>query len=51
MLKSRPCKIVEMPISKSGKHGHAEVYLMGIKMFSGRYYVRLYAYGSATRKT
>ena len=25
MLKSRPCKIVEMTTSKTGKHGHAKV--------------------------
>lgn len=25
MLKSRPCKIVEMSTSKTGKHGHAKV--------------------------
>ncbi len=25
MLKSRPCKIVDMSTSKTGKHGHAKV--------------------------
>lgn len=25
MLKNRPCKIVEMSTSKTGKHGHAKV--------------------------
>ena len=25
MIKSRPCKIVEMSTSKTGKHGHAKV--------------------------
>jgi hypothetical protein len=25
MLKSRPCKIMEMTTSKTGKHGHAKV--------------------------
>ena len=25
MLKQRPCKIVEMSTSKTGKHGHAKV--------------------------
>lgn len=25
MLKGRPCKIVEMSTSKTGKHGHAKV--------------------------
>lgn len=35
MLKSRPCKIVEMSTSKTGKHGHAKVHLVGIDIFSG----------------
>ncbi|CAM4924326.1 unnamed protein product [Rotaria socialis] len=25
MLKSRPCKIMEMSTSKTGKHGHAKI--------------------------
>lgn len=25
MIKARPCKIVEMSTSKTGKHGHAKV--------------------------
>ena len=25
LLKSKPCKIVEMSTSKTGKHGHAKV--------------------------
>jgi translation initiation factor 5A len=25
MLKNRPCKIMEMSTSKTGKHGHAKV--------------------------
>ena len=27
ILKGRPCKIVEMSTSKTGKHGHAKVYI------------------------
>jgi translation initiation factor 5A len=38
MLKSRPCKIVEMSTSKTGKHGHAKVHLVGIDLFSGKKY-------------
>jgi len=26
VLKNRPCKIVDMSTSKTGKHGHAKVY-------------------------
>ena len=36
MLKSRPCKIMEMSTSKTGKHGHAKVHLVGIDIFTGK---------------
>uniref|UniRef100_UPI00358E08D4 eukaryotic translation initiation factor 5A-1 n=1 Tax=Myxine glutinosa TaxID=7769 RepID=UPI00358E08D4 len=36
MLKARPCKIVEMSTSKTGKHGHAKVHLVGIDIFNNR---------------
>lgn len=29
VLKGRPCKIVEMSTSKTGKHGHAKVSVFG----------------------
>jgi len=35
-IKSRPCKIVEMSTSKTGKHGHAKVHLVGIDIFTGK---------------
>ncbi|KAK7577991.1 hypothetical protein V9T40_010196 [Parthenolecanium corni] len=38
MLKSRPCKIVDMSTSKTGKHGHAKVHLVGLDIFSGKKY-------------
>ena len=38
MLKSRPCKIMEMTTSKTGKHGHAKVHLVGIDIFNSKKY-------------
>uniref|UniRef100_A0A8C4R5B3 Eukaryotic translation initiation factor 5A2 n=1 Tax=Eptatretus burgeri TaxID=7764 RepID=A0A8C4R5B3_EPTBU len=38
MLKYRPCKIVEMSTSKTGKHGHAKVHLVGIDIFTNKKY-------------
>lgn len=38
MLKARPCKIVEMSTSKTGKHGHAKVHMVGIDIFTGKKY-------------
>lgn len=38
VIKERPCKIVEMSTSKTGKHGHAKVNLVGIDIFTGRKY-------------
>jgi translation initiation factor eIF-5A len=37
-LQSRPCKIVEMSTSKTGKHGHAKVHLVGIDIFNAKKY-------------
>src|ERR1700733_1006539 len=38
LLKDRPCKIVDMSTSKTGKHGHAKVNLVGIDIFTGKKY-------------
>ncbi|KAG5844039.1 eukaryotic translation initiation factor 5A-1-like [Anguilla rostrata] len=38
ILKGRPCKIMEMSTSKTGKHGHAKVHMVGIDIFSGKKY-------------
>lgn len=38
LLKERPCKIVEMSTSKTGKHGHAKVNMVGIDLFTGKKY-------------
>ena len=36
MIKNRPCKIVEMSTSKTGKHGHAKVHMVAIDVFTGK---------------
>merc|ERR1712029_869153 len=38
VIKNRPCKIVEMSTSKTGKHGHAKVHLVGIDVFTNKKY-------------
>lgn len=38
MLKGFPCKIMEMSTSKTGKHGHAKVHLVGIDVFTQKKY-------------
>jgi len=38
MIKGRPCKIVEMSTSKTGKHGHAKVHLVALDIFTQRKY-------------
>ena len=38
VLKGFPCKIVEMSTSKTGKHGHAKIHLVGIDIFTGKKY-------------
>jgi len=36
VLKGAPCKIVDMSTSKTGKHGHDKVHLVGIDIFTGK---------------
>jgi len=36
VIKGRPCKIVEMSTSKTGKHGHAKIHLVAIDIFTGK---------------
>jgi len=36
MIKGRPMKIVDMSTSKTGKHGHAKVHLVGVDIFTGK---------------
>lgn len=34
MLKGKPCKVMEIAISKTGKHGHAKAAIVGIDIFT-----------------
>jgi len=36
LIKGEPVKIVEMSTSKTGKHGHAKVHMVGIGIFDGK---------------
>ncbi len=36
--KTRPCKIVELSISKPGKHGHAKLSILAVDVFTGKKY-------------
>jgi len=38
VMKGRPCKIVEMSTSKTGKHGHAKVHMVGIDLYNAKKY-------------
>merc|ERR1712080_84601 len=37
-IKEHPCKVVETSTSKTGKHGHAKVHMVGIDIFTGKKY-------------
>ncbi|KAH6572970.1 hypothetical protein BASA60_006316 [Batrachochytrium salamandrivorans] len=36
VIKGRPCKIVDMSTSKTGKHGHAKVHLVAVDIFTSK---------------
>lgn len=38
MIKGRPCKVMEMSTSKTGKHGHAKVHLVALDIFTSKKY-------------
>jgi len=38
VIKGFPCKVVDMSTSKTGKHGHAKVHLIGIDIFTAKKY-------------
>jgi translation initiation factor 5A len=38
MLEGRPCRVVDIAKSKTGKHGHAKASIAGLDLFTGRRY-------------
>jgi len=38
VIRGRPCKIVDVSTSKTGKHGHAKCNFVGVDIFTGRKY-------------
>ena len=38
LIKDKPCKIVDISTSKTGKHGHAKANITGIDIFTGKKY-------------
>ena len=38
MIKGFPCKVTEISISKTGKHGHAKAHVFGLDIFTGKKY-------------
>lgn len=38
VIKNRPCKVVDVSTSKTGKHGHAKCHFVAIDIFTGKKY-------------
>jgi translation initiation factor 5A len=38
VIKNRPCKVVDVSTSKTGKHGHAKCHFVGVDIFTGKKY-------------
>lgn len=38
LLKNNPCKVTDVSVSKTGKHGHAKANITGVDIFSGKKY-------------
>jgi len=38
VFKGRPCKVVDVSTSKTGKHGHAKCNFVGVDIFTGKKY-------------
>ncbi|ORY85931.1 translation protein SH3-like domain-containing protein [Leucosporidium creatinivorum] len=41
VIKGKPCKIIDMSTSKTGKHGHAKVHLVATDIFTDKKYEEL----------
>jgi len=38
MMKEKPCRVSEISVSKTGKHGHAKANIVGYDIFTGKKY-------------
>merc|ERR1712021_164502 len=38
MIKGKPCKVLSISVSKTGKHGHAKCNFLAVDIFSGKKY-------------
>ncbi|GMH39291.1 hypothetical protein BSKO_07189 [Bryopsis sp. KO-2023] len=38
VIKNRPCKVVDVSTSKTGKHGHAKCHFVAVDIFTGKKY-------------
>merc|ERR1719324_2336345 len=36
VIKNRPCKVVDVSTSKTGKHGHAKAHIVALDIFTGK---------------
>lgn len=45
ILKSNPCRIVSIDISKTGKHGHAKASVTGLDIFTDKKYEQSFSTG------
>jgi translation initiation factor 5A len=41
LLKEKPCKVISVTTSKTGKHGHAKATITGLDLFTGKKYLEV----------
>jgi len=56
IMSGRPCKVMAVDVSKTGKHGHAKVTVTGIDLFDGKKYQQVWpasatCFASEVKKT